>query len=833
MSGNDSDSSDYDWGIISTQQSPSPAQRQSPLQKNKTWTKSQSTSPSPSTVRRRPGQPTVSSATIRTIRSSLSGSNRTFSPSGASQPRRTRDVQSAQELDYIATEELETLCRTMNSSLLVKRLVETYRNAETFLRIREIETPKLTIQARLRDNLYQCENPGSFILDFIQDLAAYFSNHTRSKNLTPKFQRYLAQAACNAYTMFLKTPPNEYKVPKTVPHDTEEEDLITFDDEPNLISFEEVDINGNSSLKTQSCIQETSNDNGGDEDETKGDDDLVEEVASISLAELLDVPPEVTERYRLTRAHQEACVEAIGTISAPILIYYAMAVFQLHSLICRGGDFEHAGVKLCRLLLRDKHYNEAISCIRKLDLFDSFPVETMAADMLAVGHGNILAVYVSEREPLQRRLLHYINRQLRYTFAGNLGIVPPEYLEGVDEDLKTIPPLPRLKERRFQKDLTACCAKVLQELKEEATAYYFIWLSQRYACLRWIIMERAAQQTDEKDFSIASSSNYNGLIDLVTGDDPALSRLAIKEFVDLGDPVAPSYFAGRSHQQQFFVQYYNRPLNDRAVGLLKGEQLSQPKPMRSKHSNTYPPDRCYALPNHVRPLMVDNQQDLMFMKTVLFKSQMCGLDTEWVPQFARQDKTKTALMQIASDIGYVFLVDIATFLQPTNIHLLQDLDVILRMFFESTQIIKLAYDFSGDFSLLAQCMPTVKQWKPAHLIDFKQLKTAKDEPISGGLSGVVLYFLGVPMNKKQQLSNWEQRPLTLDQATYAASDAYCLLQIYDSLITNCHPFVKSLPSIPLALTADGAVFSPSSTPSPTIDSTEHSAPHLEADLLQF
>lgn len=67
-------------------------------------------------------------------------------------------------------------------------------------------------------------------------------------------------------------------------------------------------------------------------------------------------------------------------------------------------------------------------------------------------------------------------------------------------------------------------------------------------------------------------------------------------------------------------------------------------------------------------------------------------------------------------------------------------------------------------------MPSVKKWSTKHLVDFKNLRTADDKPITGGLSGTVKHFLGVSMNKKQQLSNWEQRPLTVDQATYAGKD---------------------------------------------------------------
>lgn len=69
--------------------------------------------------------------------------------------------------------------------------------------------------------------------------------------------------------------------------------------------------------------------------------------------------------------------------------------------------------------------------------------------------------------------------------------------------------------------------------------------------------------------------------------------------------------------------------------------------------------------------------------------------------------------------------------------------------------------------MLRECMPTAKEWKTESFVDYKNLKTAAGQPVAGGLSGLVSTFLKFTMNKKQQLSNWEQRPLTDEQIRYA------------------------------------------------------------------
>lgn len=457
-------------------------------------------------------------------------------------------------------------------------------------------------------------------------------------------------------------------------------DLISFDDdevvvpaqttqgEMDLISFDEPEM----------PIPVDHADFKDDNDYDSSDD---EEIPVINLSSPID-------KYVILPKHQNKLVDKIDTIPSPVIVYYAIDAFKLQDVIACGCPREEDGVRLVRKLIKYGYFNEAITAIKKLDLFPRFDIPAIATDLFTSGQGMLLPTLVSQRPILQRELLDFIDKQLRFSFAGSLGIVAPERLSNVDE----VQQLSRLKERKFQKDLVTCGTKVAQELKIGIEEYYFIHLSQRYACLRWILAQRAIQQMEDQDLSIEKSSNYNGLIDYVCENDPALTKLTIKELTDMGDTKSAAYFATCYKEEAFYCKYNALPLSERSVGIVKGEQLSRHwtslPPKKPSNPNKLP---YYELPPHAVTVMVNSEKTLMFMKDILSQSHRCGIDTEWVPAFAKQGSPgKTALMQIASDIkGYIFLVDLKTIFASDNKLLYRWIEKILQFLFEDEEILKI------------------------------------------------------------------------------------------------------------------------------------------------
>ncbi|KAI8374270.1 uncharacterized protein BYT42DRAFT_499220 [Radiomyces spectabilis] len=750
MNDKDSESSEDEWIISSTA-------TESDIPKLKARTK-----------------PKLSAAAIRTVRAALPRSALLTAKATTSKPLPPSPVPSTAAVDanYLSNEELAEICKTMDAQRLVTRLVDVYKNSETYLCIREIETPPFYIEARMVNQLDECGDPCSFIVQFLQRLALHFAHHTDNKDFSAKFRRLLAQALLNALDRFLTMAPSKLKQHRS---QQEEPDLISFQDTPK----EEEEENDEKMDEGANDDDDSSDEENHDHDDNEVDED--ESMPIISLAQLIDVSPEVTIKYTLSRKHQEACIGLLYSIPTPILVYYALNVFQLVPLLSEGGEFQDDGVRLCQQLIHHANYNEAVLCMQKLNLYNQFKIETLAEQFFMYGQGAMLALYVGPRPDLQRKLLHFIDTQLRYNFTGSLEIISEDILKSTEPEEDMMLPLQRLKDRRFQKEMINCGKRLVQDMQLPERESYFLWLSQRYGSLRWLVAQRAKQQMDENDYSIAGSSNFNGLIELVASEDPALAKLAIKELIDVGDNIAPAFFAAKLHQQHFFCRYQTLPLQDRLVGSIKGEQLSRHRSSfsPSKHSDSGSPTPViyYTMPPHVQVIFVETYESLMHMDEILRQSHLIGLDTEWVPQFARNRPIKTALMQIASHNGYAFLLDLTIMHHSWNAPLWLMTKDILQRLFENSDIIKLAYDFDGDFATLAVSIPSLKDWKVAGLHDFKTLRSyppgCKDPqglPIAGGLGGVVSTFLNVKMNKKQQLSNWEQRPLSEEQIQYAGKE---------------------------------------------------------------
>ncbi|KAG7169011.1 Exonuclease mut-7-like, partial [Homarus americanus] len=169
----------------------------------------------------------------------------------------------------------------------------------------------------------------------------------------------------------------------------------------------------------------------------------------------------------------------------------------------------------------------------------------------------------------------------------------------------------------------------------------------------------------------------------------------------------------------------------------------------------------------------------------LLSSPLLGIDTEWKPTFGTGAGEQAALLQLATT-NQVFLLDLIS-LQPV----LKDCHWhLIGQMFSDPQITKLGYGIKGDFKVLGHLHAELKKGisNAKNVIDFDQTKSilvkecpnifSHSDVLHKGLSDLIYRCFGLPLDKKEQFSNWAARPLTKSQLMYAALDVRCLLDVY-------------------------------------------------------
>jgi hypothetical protein len=84
------------------------------------------------------------------------------------------------------------------------------------------------------------------------------------------------------------------------------------------------------------------------------------------------------------------------------------------------------------------------------------------------------------------------------------------------------------------------------------------------------------------------------------------------------------------------------------------------------------------------------------------------------------------------------------------------------------------------YKRLQLCTPLVEE--DALCDDTVAVLVTPGRPLQLSLSFATHFFLNKPLDKREQLSNWNARPLSSAQMSYAALDAYCLLGILDCML---------------------------------------------------
>ena len=149
----------------------------------------------------------------------------------------------------------------------------------------------------------------------------------------------------------------------------------------------------------------------------------------------------------------------------------------------------------------------------------------------------------------------------------------------------------------------------------------------------------------------------------------------------------------------------------------------------------------------------------------LLKQPVLGFDTETRPSFSKGTVYRVALLQVATyDICFLFRLNIIG-LTPAIVKLLED-----------TTVTKIGLSWHDDINGLHK----MGHFETGTFIDIQDhVREIGVEDLS--LQKLYANLFGQQISKAQRLTNWERDVLTDKQKTYAATDAWACIQLYEEL----------------------------------------------------
>ncbi|XP_068190756.1 exonuclease mut-7 homolog isoform X2 [Antennarius striatus] len=427
-------------------------------------------------------------------------------------------------------------------------------------------------------------------------------------------------------------------------------------------------------------------------------------------------------------------------------------------------------------------YKEAAVISIKLQLQKELDMEEMCVPLIVQNKFPLAESYVTGHSHLEKQLVILLDSWCHPTFS-------------VLDITKKFPNLSLLKVWKDQihpKVLTKQVFRLMEKFNIEQGLCPNAVHKRRLDSLRFLMYARFVERS-------MSEENWCDHVQYVVADDFELQIHLVKMLVK---------YCTIQTAAQWSVRY-SIPRNQLPFGVWETQQSLPPHVLQISASNSvqteWMPSQSHCEKFYQVPLakdkvhFVDTLEALQKCQNIVLKEEtIVGVDMEWPPKFGC-NPTQVSLIQLAIS-DQVFLLDLC---EKGFCHHPETVSFI-RNLFSRKNVLKLGYGMSGDIKcVLATWQQFLKE--PLKLegtldllnihqkIQRNKIKMTQDGPkevlvgedsAEKGLSLLVQQILGKPLDKTEQMSNWERRPLRTSQIRYAVADAYCLLDVYSVLARN-------------------------------------------------
>ncbi|KAL5012574.1 hypothetical protein ScPMuIL_011125 [Solemya velum] len=446
--------------------------------------------------------------------------------------------------------------------------------------------------------------------------------------------------------------------------------------------------------------------------------------------------------------------------------------------------------------LQKKNYKEAAVCAGKLGLQDHFTLEEIVVPLLLQDKINLIEVYLCGNPELQKKTVqmldHFCDRG-----TDMEKVIRSSGVANVKRDKLNWKPLSKLAIRLLK------LYQVPQELCPN------IMNARGVGAIRFLLHRTYIEKNigtgcwEELVQSAVGTSSYlkEQLVEQLFCYNEYQEAAKWANFYQLEDRVIPDAIAAIRHT----VRETENKADDEDGEDWDEDCFSATDIETAYYSLKLPPE-CISLVD-------DREKYGVAMACLTQPGQIMGFDSEWRPGFGGRPQS-VALIQLAIK-DCAFLFDI-----PALRAVLTDEDWLqfARQIFSNKEVLKLGFGLESDLQMLSKSFPVMRDamLEMARVVDLCVLKkhisdrvSEHDEktvmvddvdsdsegptlnlgfskPEERGLSELVRQCLGKPLNKSEQMSDWERRPLRTSQKVYAALDAYVLLEVYEVLVAEAN-----------------------------------------------
>nr|XP_057912344.1 exonuclease mut-7 homolog isoform X2 [Doryrhamphus excisus] len=425
-------------------------------------------------------------------------------------------------------------------------------------------------------------------------------------------------------------------------------------------------------------------------------------------------------------------------------------------------------------LLSLKCYKEAAVLGAKLNLHNELNLEEVCVPLIVQDKLALAENYVAGHDHLERQLVALLDSWCHPCFSVE------------DMITKRFPQLSMSKRCLSQiqpKMLKKHILRLAEKFNIDQGLCPNALHKRRQDTLRFLMYKRFVENS-------MSDENWADHVEAVVADDPELQIQLVEMLVK----------HGLEKSAQWSLKY-SIPKHRLPFGVWEAQESLGPQLLHASHSAqseewTQSEDHCqmfYQVPiTKDKVQHVDTLEALQGCRNALLREgAVVGVDMEWQANFGCVVTQHVALIQLAT-FDTVFLLDLCA--QGFCQH--PDTISFIRSFFSARNVLKLGYGMAGDLKCLRSTWPQFvdEPLKMEGMLDLLNIHLKIQHGKANchwertlqrkGLSLLVLQVLGKPLDKTEQMSNWEKRPLRVSQIRYAVTDAYCLLDVYSVLSRN-------------------------------------------------